>query len=220
LVRPAPGSWRASAYTIPDEESLLTARALLRHAGILAGSSSGTLVAAALRYCRSQTAPKRVVTFVCDSGNRYLSTIYNDFWMQDQGFLRGRSHGDLRDVIARSAEKGLVVAVAPDDPLLLAHSRMKLHGISQLPVLESGRIVGIVDDSDLLLAVHRNEAAFRRPVREFMTSKLTTVEPDAPAESLLPLFDRGLVVIVCKGERFLGLVTRIDMLNYLRRKLR
>jgi cystathionine beta-synthase len=76
------------AYTIPDEESLLTVRALLRNEGILAGSSSGTLVAAALRYCRAQPSPKRVVTFVCDSGNKYLSKVFNDFWMRDQGFLR------------------------------------------------------------------------------------------------------------------------------------
>jgi cystathionine beta-synthase len=75
------------AYTIGDAESLVTARALLRDEGILAGSSSGTLLAAALRYCRAQTTPKRVVTFVCDSGNKYLSKVFNDFWMRDQGVI-------------------------------------------------------------------------------------------------------------------------------------
>src|SRR5439155_64979 len=84
-------------FTIGDEESFLTARALLRDEGILGGSSSGTLVAAALRYCRAQASPRRVVTFVCDSGSKYLSKMYNDFWMQDQGFLRGARRGDLRD---------------------------------------------------------------------------------------------------------------------------
>src|SRR5688572_33023538 len=74
------------AYTISDKESLDTARLLLQKAGILAGSSSGTLIAAALRYCREQTTPKRVCTFVCDSGNKYLSKQFNDFWMADQGF--------------------------------------------------------------------------------------------------------------------------------------
>src|SRR4029077_15511811 len=94
------------AYTIPEEESLMTARALLRGEGILAGSSSGTLVAAALRYCREQTAAQRVVTLVCDSGNKYLSKMFNDYWMRDQGFLRGERRGDLRDLIARSQEQG------------------------------------------------------------------------------------------------------------------
>jgi len=132
------------SYTIPDEESLITARDLLRHEGILAGSSTGLLVAAALRYCREQTGPKRVVTFVCDSGNKYLSKMYNDYWMRDQGFLRGEVFGDLRDVIAR--KEGAVVSVAPDDTLLVAYSRMKLYDVSQLPVLAGSKIVGILDE--------------------------------------------------------------------------
>jgi cystathionine beta-synthase len=208
------------AYTVTDEESLLTARALLRGEGILAGSSSGTLAAAALRYCREQTAAKRVVTLVCDSGNKYLSKMFNDYWMRDQGFLRGERQGDLRDLIARSHEQGAVVAVAPDDTLLTAHSRLKLYDLSQLPVLDDGRIVGLLDESDLLLAVARDESHFLRPVRDYMTRRIETVAPDAALESLLPIFDRGLVAIVCEGDRFLGLITRFDVLSYLRRQLR
>jgi cystathionine beta-synthase len=113
-----------------------------------------------------------------------------------------------------------VVAVGPDDTLLTAHSRMKLYDLSQLPVLDQGRIVGLLDESDLLLAVARDETSFRRPVRAVMTSRLTTVLPDTPLESLLPIFDRGLVAIVCEGEHFLGLITRIDVLNHLRRMRR
>jgi cystathionine beta-synthase len=219
------------AFTIPDEESLMTARALLREEGILGGSSSGTLVAAALRYCKAQTQPKRVVTFVCDSGNKYLSKMYNDYWMRDQGFLRGVPAGDLRDVIGRSDENGSVVAVAPTDTLLVAHGRMKLYDISQLPVLDQGgpakqngsgsghHIVGLLDESDLLLATLRDPAAFRKPVRDFMTKRLTTVTPSTAIEALWPIFDAGMVAIVVDGERFLGLITRIDVLNYLRRKL-
>jgi cystathionine beta-synthase len=206
------------SYTIPDEESLVTARDLLRHEGILAGSSTGMLVAAALRYCREQKAPKRVVTFVCDSGNKYLSKMYNDYWMRDQGFLRGEAYGDLRDVIAR--KEGAVVSVAPDDTLLVAYSRMKLYDVSQLPVLEGHKIVGILDESDVLLTIHDDESAFRRPVRDSMTEKLVTVQRDAPLSSLFTLLDRGLVAIVCDGPAFLGLITRIDILNYLRRRMR
>jgi cystathionine beta-synthase len=206
------------AYTIPDEESLMTARALLRDEGILAGSSSGTLVAAALRYCREQKSPKRVVTFICDSGNKYLSKMFNDYWMQDQGFLRGPSRGNLRDVIGRSYEKGSVVAVAPADTLLVAYGRMKLYDVSQLPVMEEERIIGLLDESDVLLAATRDQAAFRLSVSGIMSSRLTTVSPQHSLESLLPIFDRGMVAIVVEGERFLGLITRIDVLNYLRRK--
>jgi cystathionine beta-synthase len=208
------------AYSIPDEESLLTARALLKQEGILAGSSSGMLLAAALRYCREQTAPKRVVTLVCDTGGKYLSKMFNDYWMHDQGFLRGPNKGDLRDVIGRSHEEGSTVGVSPDDSLLIAYSRMKLYDVSQLVVFEGTRIVGLVDESDLLLAVYRDENQFRRPVRDVMTTRLFTVPPSAELESLLPLFESGLVVIVWEGDKFHGLITRIDVLNYLRRKLR
>ncbi|HET9953716.1 MAG TPA: cystathionine beta-synthase [Polyangiaceae bacterium] len=206
------------AYSVSDEESFLTARALLRREGILGGSSTGLLLAAALRYCQAQTEPKRVVTFVCDSGNKYLSKMYNDFWMRDQGFLRGPDQGDLRDLIARKHEQ--VISLTPDDTLLVAYSRMKLYDVSQLPVLEAERIVGIIDESDLLLAVHDDESAFRRSVRSTMSTKLVTVQVDRPLAEVLPLFDRGLVPIICEGSTFLGLITRIDVLNYLRRKLR
>jgi cystathionine beta-synthase len=177
-------------------------------------------VAAALRYCREQREPKRVVTLVCDSGNKYLSKMFNDYWMADQGFLHATPRGDLRDLIARQHEAGAVVTVQPDDTLLTAHSRMKLYDLSQLPVLEDGRIVGLLDESDLLFAVSRDDTAFRDPARGYMTSRLETVSPDAALESLLPIFDRGLVAIVVEGDRFLGLITRFDVLNYLRRKRR
>ncbi|HET7863012.1 MAG TPA: PLP-dependent cysteine synthase family protein, partial [Burkholderiaceae bacterium] len=98
------------AYSISDTESFSTARELLKREGILGGSSTGTLVAAALRYCREQTTPKRVVTFVCDTGTRYLSKVYNDHWMIDQGLLARREYGDLRDLVSRRFEDGSVVS--------------------------------------------------------------------------------------------------------------
>jgi cystathionine beta-synthase len=207
-----------SSYSIDDEESFLSARQLLNNEGILGGSSTGLLLAAALRFCREQTTPKRVVSFVCDSGNKYLSKMYNDFWMREQGFLREAPRGDLRDVIARSYDQRSVVRVAPEDRLLVAYSRMKLYDISQLPVMDQDQIIGILDEGDLLLALHADTNAFQRPVKSIMSQKLTTVQVNASVESLLPIFERGLVVIVCDGPRFLGLITRIDVLNYLRRK--
>jgi cystathionine beta-synthase len=145
--------------------------------------------------------------------------MFNDFWMRDQGFLSGPPQGDLRDVMGRSLEKGAVVAVAPTDTLLVAHGRMKMSDVSQVPVLEGDHIVGLLDESDLLLAATRDPAAFRKPVRDFMSTRLTTVLVGTSIEALMPTFDQGMVAIVVEGDRFLGLVTRIDVLNYLRRKL-
>ena len=206
------------AYAISDKESFLTARDLLGKEGVLGGSSTGTLVAAALKYCAEQTTPKRVVTFVCDTGNKYLSKMYNDYWMLDNGFIERQPFGDLRDLILRPYAHRDTVVVAPGDLLITAYNRMKLYDVSQLPVMEGDQIVGIVDESDVLLHVYRDETRFRDTVSTAMASKLQVLEVKSPIEALLPVFELGHVAIVMDGEKFLGLITRIDLLNYLRRR--
>ena len=210
----------AKAYAVSDKDALLAARELLRAEGILAGSSSGTLLAAALRYCREQTEAKRVVAFVCDSGNKYLSKMYNDFWMRDQGFIEEPATGDLRDLIARKHSERAAVTAAADDTLAQALGRMKLYDVSQLPVLDAdGRAVGIVDESDILLRVFGDRSRFAEPVRTAMTEKLETLPPSAGIDDLLPVFDHNHVAIVADETRFYGLITRIDLLNHLRRQM-
>jgi len=103
------------AYGIPDAEAFMVCRELLKKEGIMAGTSTGTLVAAALRYCREQAGPKRVVSLVCDSGNKYLSKVYNDYWMIDQGFIQREQYGDLRDLIARRHKEHAVTTVNADE---------------------------------------------------------------------------------------------------------
>ncbi|MCA0297418.1 MAG: pyridoxal-phosphate dependent enzyme [Proteobacteria bacterium] len=206
------------AYAISDRESFLTARELLAKEGILGGSSTGTLLAAALKYCREQTEPKKVLVFVCDTGNKYLSKMYNDYWMLDNGFIDRPQYGDLRDLILRPYSQRDTVVVSPTDLLTTAYQRMKLYDVSQLPVMEGDRLVGIVDESDVLLHVYGDEARFRDPVATAMVSKLDRLDVRSPIEALLPVFDRGQVAIITDGDTFLGLITRIDLLNYLRRR--
>ena len=206
------------AYAINDQESFLTARELLEKEGILGGSSTGTLLAAALKYCREQTVPKKVLVFVCDTGNKYLSKMYNDYWMLDNGFIQREQHGDLRDLILRPYSQRDTVVVGPNDLLVTAYQRMKLYDVSQLPVMDGEHIVGIVDESDVLLHVYGDESRFRDPVSTAMVSKLDKIPVKDPIESLLPVFDRGHVAIVVDEDKFLGLITRIDLLNFLRRR--
>lgn len=208
-----------TAYSIPDIESFQTARELLKRTGILAGSSSGTLLAAALRYCRAQTTPKRVVTFVCDSGAKYLSKMYNDYWMLDQGYVERPPAGNLRDLVTRKYDEGAVITVGPEDSLLTAFQRMRLADVSQVPVMEDSRCIGLLDESDLLMAVHEEETQFRAPVRTAMTSRLETISPDEGVDRLYSILNRGLVALVWDTGKFLGLITRTDLLNYLRRRL-
>jgi cystathionine beta-synthase len=210
----------SKAYSISDRESVDTARLLLRKEGILAGSSSGTLLAAALRWCREQTEPKRVVTLVCDTGSKYLTKMFNDMWLAAHGFDHRELHGDLRDLIAKRYADGGVVAIGPDDTLLTAYNRMRSADISQLPVVDHGRLVGILDESDVLAAVegaddHRG-LKFKTPVGEAMTRAVNTLQATQGVDALPEVFDRDEVALVCDGDEFVGVITRVDLINHLR----
>jgi cystathionine beta-synthase len=209
----------AQAYTITDAESINTARDVLKQEGIICGSSSGTLIAAALRYCRAQTTPKRVVTFVCDSGNKYLSKIYNDYWLDDHGFLPHTETHTLRDLITRPYRRGSTITVAPGDTLAAAYRKMKMYDVSQLPVMVKEELVGILNETDLLLAVTGTPDGFTIKVAQAMTRELVTVDATAAPSDLVDIFTQGMVVIVMDRKEFLGLITPMDLLNYLRKRI-
>ena len=205
------------AFAITDKESFEAARDLLKKEGVLGGSSSGTIIAAALKYCREQTEKKRVVAFVCDRGDKYLSKMFNDYWMYDQGFLKRAPKGDLTDLISRRHSEHAAVTVKPDDTLMQAYGKMKLYDISQLPVLDDGGgVVGLLDEEDLLFAVVRNRDKFKDPVKSAMTYRVETMEAHEKLEELLPVFAKGHVAVVLIDGAFEGLITRTDLLNYLR----
>lgn len=210
----------SSAYTVTDAESFAAARELLSKEGILAGSSSGTLLAAALKYCRAQTTPKRVVTLVCDTGAKYLSKVYDDSWLAEQGLADRPVRGNLSDLVIRRQQDGSTVTVAPDDTLATAYKRMRQADVSQLPVVAGGRLVGIIDESDLYAALGRGavagQARFGEAVGNHMITDLHTLQSIDPVSAALPLFERGEVALVLDGSDFLGVVTRVDLINHLR----
>lgn len=207
------------AFRISDQEAFASARLLLQKEGILAGSSTGTLLSAALRYCQAQATPKRVVTFACDSGNKYLSKMFNDDWMRQQGLLSRASHDDLTDFIALRHDEGATVIAAPDDSLAAVLARMRLYDISQLPVLENGRLVGIVDEWDLISHVQGDSQRFALPVKEAMTRNVETLDKHAPESALRDIFERGRVAVIADNDQFIGLITRSDVLTTWRNRL-
>jgi cystathionine beta-synthase len=208
------------AFTISDAESFAVARELLRMEGILAGSSSGTLLGAALRYCRAQTEPKRVVTLVCDSGAKYLSKVFNDSFLAQEGFVDRQRQGTVRDLVINRFAEGAAIVVRPEDPLRTVFSRMRSSDVSQMPVVENDRVIGLIDESDLLGALltdpDGSERAFARPAKDVMATRLETISADASIADLVPLFRRGYVAIVMDKDRFIGLVTPFDLINHFR----
>ena len=204
------------AYTVSDMQAFSASRRLLKLEGILGGVSTGVNLAAALEYCRAQSTPKRVVSLVCDSGHKYLSTAYDDGWLLDRGLAPRTPYGDLRDLIRHTADEGGVVSVSPDDSLLSAYTRIRMFDVSQLPVLEDDRIVGLIDESDLLLAVYDNRRYFGYPVRDFMITRLEKIDPGASISSLLPVFRGDHVAIIADETKFYGLITQVDLIDHLR----
>jgi cystathionine beta-synthase len=178
------------------------------------------LVAAALKYCREQTTPKRVVTFICDTGSKYLSKMYNDAWMVDQGFLTLPRHNDLRDLIVRRFEDGAVVSVGAADTLLTAFQRMRMSDVAQLPVLEGSKVIGFLDESDVLLHVHKQPEKFRDPVSTAMSERFETLDAAASLQEVMAVLDRGYIAIIVHDGNLCGLITRFDLLTYLRRSLK
>ncbi len=207
------------AYAVSDAEAFASVRELLRKEGILAGSSVGVLMHAALQYCKAQTSHKRVVTLICDSGAKYLSKMYNDFWMRDQGFLGRPKTGDLRDLITRRHDRSEDFVLDPTMPLALAIRRMRMFSVSQLAVLDaSDALVGIMDESDVLLALARDPQAGSAPVSAYMTSRVETVHPSKSTDDLMPIFRADRVAVVHDGRVFYGIITKIDLIHYLRQQ--
>jgi len=208
------------AIVVSDRDSLLTARDLLKTEGIMGGSSTGTIIAAAAEWCRRQTAPRRVVAIIPDGGDKYLSKMYDDHWMADQGFVERKTYGDLRDLIARRHDEHEDITVPPDATLAIALGKMRLFNISQLPVVQDARVIGLIDESDLLQRVLANtdtQGAFSDLVATAMTAKLETLPPDAGLDEVKATFDKGFVALIRDETQYWGLVTRTDLLNWLRR---
>ena len=207
------------AETVSDKEAFEVLQIILKEEGILGGSSSGTLVAAAAKWCRKQTEPKNVVTFICDTGNKYLSKAFNKSWLHDNNLLELEKFGDLRDLINRRADKGEMITVSPGETLLVAYNRMRASDISQIAVMGEGKLLGVLDEEDLLFTVSQEPGKFSDNVSLHMIDKLDTLQFDATKDELLSVLSEGKVAIIFDKEIFIGFVTKVDLINFYRNKL-
>ena len=207
------------AEIVSDKEAFEVLQVLLKEEGILGGSSSGTLVAAAAKWCRKQTEPKNVVTFICDTGNKYLSKAFNKSWLHDNNLLESEKFGDLRDLISRRADQGEMITVAPSDSLLVAYNRMRASDISQLPVIKEGDLLGIIDEEDVLISVSKNQGTFSDEVERHMIQQLDVLQYNASEDELLGILSEGKVAIIYNEDTFIGFITKVDLINYYRNRL-
>jgi cystathionine beta-synthase len=207
---------------IGDKESFLWTRRLVKEEGIFCGGSSGTAVAAAVRYAQRLTPDRLVVVVLPDSGARYLSKIFDDEWMRENGFMETTwSQVPLSEILAVKSFQGLVSA-CDSDRMTDVIALMKEHDISQVPALNSkGELVGLVSEIDLLQ--HMLDAGHTHTpdetVEQIMRPAQAVFSSNTPLEAVLPSIVEGQVVLVTEAEHPIGILTKIDVLDFISQEI-
>ena len=203
------------AYSIGDFEAIQTCRNLLQKEGILAGSSSGTLIGAAIKYCRSQKVKKNVVTLVCDAGDKYLRKIYNESWRIKEGFNTKKRNNDLTDLVTHLDSSKLIPNININSNCLLAFKLMHENNLNYILVENDDKnIVGIVTDKSLIDAVTEN--SFNTSISNYII-KVKKLQYSADIKALLRAIKKEEYLLLYKNKKFIGIINRIDVLWYLKK---
>ena len=209
-------SYIDDAVKIPDSKAFETLDLLLKKEGILAGSSAGTLVAGAIEWCRAQTEPKRVVSLICDTGNKYLSKAFDEAWLSNNGLSDKTLKNDLSDIVVMRADRKQVVSVKESDTVLIAYNRMRNSDFSQLPVLDNDKLVGIISEDDIFNYCFDNKDGFSHTIANAMSSDLPKVDCKASISDLSSVLSKDNFAMIMEGETFIGIVTKVDVLAYIK----
>jgi len=202
---------------VSDKESFLMTRRLVREEGIFCGGSSGSAVAGLLKSPIVQALDQDdlVVVILPDSGSRYLSKVFDDEWMRECGFLE-TAWGEARvvDVLKTKVRRPLIAA-APADRVREIIGRMKMHDISQMPVLTDGKLVGMINESTLLTQMATPGGSADESIAPIVNRQVTTVSSDMGLEAVMGLFGSSQAVVVVDNEQVVGILTKIDLIDYL-----
>ncbi|HWP82082.1 MAG TPA: cystathionine beta-synthase [Bacteroidota bacterium] len=202
---------------IDDKESFLTGRRLTREEGIFVGGSSGTAMAGALKVAERMKENEVMVVLLPDTGERYLSKMYNDDWMRENRFLVPEK---ITVRYALEGKKGLpqLVSIDPASTIRHALDLINQHNISQMPVIDKGEAVGSVEESDLMGAVLQNPAVFDSPIRSFMKAPFPTIRIDDDIQAAIGVLSKKHpAVLVQEDHKIVGILTRFDVIEYMSR---
>jgi cystathionine beta-synthase len=233
----APGSWKVEGIgedfvpstlnaqvidewiRISDAESFFTARKVAREEGILLGGSSGTALSATFKYALRCATDDVIVTLCPDTGRNYLSKMYDDLWMAQNGFMDvAPEKTTAGDLLASLGREGKLIYLLPDDSLHRAAEIFREHGISQLPVVENGRMIGAVQEITIVHAQHRGLDSRTVRLREVMAKPLSQVDVGVLLEEVYRLLLAGNSAVTVTRDGFLaGLITRADLMDYYER---
>ncbi len=201
-----------------DRESFLMARALTRKEGLMVGGSAGTAVAGLMKIAHRFKDDDVVVVLLPDSGERYLSKIFNDDWMEENGFLVPEKI-TARYVIESKNKMGQIVDVDPMTNVRKALELMRQHDVSQIPVLERGKPVGSLTDTEVMTTVIERPALMESPVSTVMTPPFPTINIDSEIEDVLKLLTmkRNAAVLVEENQKTVGILTRYDVIEFMQK---
>lgn len=204
-----------------DRESFLWARQLVRQEGIFAGGSSGSAIAGAIKYCRKLTPDRLPVVILPDSGSRYLSKFYDDKWMREFGFL-SMEFGEtaLGDLLIAKPNKALITATIGDS-IRKVVSVMHQNAVSQMPVVGAdGTLVGLIEEVDLLNhMIDKHEHSNDEKIDALVQNAGAVFPPDTPLEQAMPSLTAGYALIVVENSKPVGILTKIDVLDYVAGKI-
>lgn len=207
---------------VGDRESFLMARRLVREEGLFGGGSSGTAVVAALQVAKGLASDKVIVVILPDSGSRYLSKVFNDDWMRENRFIEhGLAEGRVDDVLRQKRIQ--VILARKTDTKNEVIARMKQYDISQLPVTgDEGGYAGMVTELDLLnhfLRVEQHDP--NETIMDIVSPDAAVmVGPETPLGTLSEIFASGKVAVALEDNRVVGIITKIDLIDYLAGRLK
>jgi cystathionine beta-synthase len=201
---------------VNDKECMQVTRRVVREEGIFCGGSSGAAVSGALRWVRRHDAEgMNVLILLPDSGSRYLSKIFDDNWMRENGYLDPEDGmGTVADLISLRGGERELITTRPDARVTEVVGNMKLHGVSQLPVVADGKVLGIVTETALLERALRGGGG-SETVGDLVQANFTTVEMDSEITVVASLFKRSKVAIVVRDGQPIDIITRIDLIDHM-----
>jgi cystathionine beta-synthase len=204
---------------VDDKECFLMTRELVRQEGLFVGGSSGAAVAGAIKYAEQLGDEKKnIVVLLPDSAQKYLSKIFDDEWMRSNGFLDEEDPlGTVRDLLGAKRQRQIITAQRGDS-MRNVIGLMKEHGISQIPVMDRGRLSGLVSEIDLLNYLLQNPGSMDVPADELVEADYATVTPQTKIKLLKNIFNDAKLVCVLERDDLVGVITKIDLIEYLASK--
>jgi cystathionine beta-synthase len=201
---------------VSDQECFDVTRRLVREEGIFAGGSSGGALAGAIKYAQRCVEPKNIVVIMCDSATRYLSKIFDDEWMRENGFLEDPVSGTVAELLGE--RRGKVITAGHGDPIHRVVEQMRTNAISQLPVTEAGQVVGIINENDVLNHLLAGGDGSDK-IDGLIETQMAIVESSNRVSMVGQFFSQNKVVVVLDGGHLSGIITKIDFIDYVSRDL-